>query len=228
MQDDCRFDESILLDYLRGAAPPEVQVQIERTAACQTAVQQLAAQLAALYRIECPDAPMLVAYQEQQIAESTLQLMLRQHIATCTHCTEELALLTAIDTVALVPRQAPLRRLVMAVFQSPLGRAQPIRGDVLQYQVEHMSVHLRVRPQIERRAVWTVRGQLRAADGHLAGHLVQGVRARPRADADQPIFGQVDAHGAFRFDELYAGVYALEIDTPDCTIVIDQLSIGNP
>lgn len=225
--DDCGFDEIVLLDYLLGAASPGVRVQIEQTAACQAAAQQLAAQLGVLYRVECPDAPTLIAYQERRIGDSTLQLVLRQHVAHCSHCTEELALLAAIDTIPLVPQPAPVRRLLTAVFQSPLLRAQAVRGDLLQYQIGQMSIHLRVRLLGDRRGMWTVRGQLRVADGRLAANLAQSVRARPSAAPAQVILGAIEAQGAFRLDGLRAGMYALELDTPDCTIVINQLSVGN-
>lgn len=223
----CDCDELALLEYLLGAAPPDLHAQIVRQPACVAAAHQLTITLATMYRFSCPDVPTLVAYQEQRVADATLQLVLHQHVAGCLHCAEELTLLGAIDAVPLLPLPSPARRMIEAVVQSPLLRPQPLRGDLLQYTVEQISIQLRVRPQIDRRGVWTVRGQLRAVDGQLATNLVESVCVRSSAVSDQPIVGAVETQGAFRFDGLLAGVYALEIDTAECTIVIKQLHVGN-
>lgn len=225
MDQPCELDEAVLLDYVLGAAPAELRSRIEGSPACRAAAESLARSLSLLYRFECPDAELLVAYGERRIVDSTLDLVLHAHSAACLHCREELALLDAIDKLPLSPRPELLRRIILAEYRPQL--AQALRGDTLQYQAEQLSVSLRIRPELGGRGRWTVRGQLRGADGALAAGLLQAVSLQ-RTDWPEPAAGAVEAGAAFRLGNLEAGTYLLAIDTPDQTINIPNLVIGTP
>lgn len=225
MDTACAFDEIVLLDYLLGEAAPEQHIAIEQSPACRAEAVRMAQQLAALYRTNCPDVAMLVAYQERRIADSTLALVVHQHAATCSHCTQELGLLAQIDGVSLEAPPSALRRLVEAVFQAPLARATAVRGDLLLYTTPKFAVHLRVRQVIGQPGTWTVRGQVRTGDGQLAVDLIQTAQARA-ANGDLTS-ATVESGGAFRFEQLSAGTLTLTLYTADEEIIIQQFSVGD-
>lgn len=222
MDQACKHDEAVLLEYLLGTAQLELRDEIQGSAPCRAAAEALAGRLSALYRWECPDEQLLVAYNERRIADSTLELMLRAHVEACALCGEELLLLAAVDELPLWPRPHPLRRVIKAVYRAPLAQPLPLRGDMLHYDAEQWSVQLRVRSEIEHAGRWTVRGQLRSAGGALAGGVLQAVRAY-RAQQAEPIEGSVEAGGAFRLSELEAGSYAFALELADQRIEFDLL-----
>lgn len=88
-----------LFDYLLGTASPELQAHIAQSPEAQQAAHALAKQLAALYRVTCPQVPVLVAYQEGRIGDHNLAQQLTEHVSSCSHCPAELAMLYAIDDI---------------------------------------------------------------------------------------------------------------------------------
>lgn len=222
MQTACPFDEIVLYNYLRGEAAPAQQTAIEASPACRAEAKRLARQLAAMFRLHCPDVATLVAYEEGRIADSTLALIVRQHVAICPHCAEEHALLAKIDAVPMVT-PSPLRRVV-ALFQPPLARATALRGDLLLYTTAELAVHLRVRQAIGHAGMWTVRGQVRTADGRLATNQIEAVEAHA---ADGTTVGAALETAGFRFERLPAGLWTLMLQTAEDEIVIEQFAVGD-
>ncbi|MBV9790434.1 MAG: hypothetical protein JOZ51_19740 [Chloroflexi bacterium] len=228
MDQPCLLDEATLFDYVIGTAAPGVRQAVEQSASCQAVAQQMAREIGPLmqilYRVTCPDVETLVAYQEQRLSNSTQQLVIHKHLSECPLCQEEYALLAEIDAVPLAAPPRLVRRLVEAIFQSPLALPQPLRGDTLAYATERVTIQLRVRAAESHR--WNVRGQARTADGQpLDG--IEAARLQLIDAGDASFQGRAQAGGIFRFDQVEAGTYALYVQTADEEIVIRELVIGH-
>lgn len=226
----CPLDQATLLAYITGDATPEVRNTIMRSPACQEAVAALAREvgplLEALYRSDCPDVATLVRYQERQLA-STHQLVVRQHVAGCPVCQEEVALLAAIDQVPL-PAPQRLRRVIEAIFQPPKHRAAPLRGDMLHYQTPQIAILLSTRQAHGQARTWSLRGEARTPAGIRASGALETVFLRSlRPDDQGEQHGAVADNGTFAFQQLAPGRYSLHLLTADEEIVIRQVIVGD-
>jgi DNA-directed RNA polymerase specialized sigma24 family protein len=227
----CGLNEGLLLDYITGAASPDVRLTIERSPECLAAARRLARELRpllrSLYRMSCPDAPTLVAYQERRL-DAAAQLVAHRHIVACPRCQEEITLLGDIDAMPLAPTPGALRRLVEALFQPTLGQSQPARGELLRYETPQVLINLSVRRAPGRPRTWTLRGQVRTPDGRRMRGQIEAVLLRqldaPDQD-EQP--GTIETSGSFVFRGLLAGNYRLRLLTAEEEIIIRRIVVGD-
>ena len=227
----CHLDEEQLLDYVLGTASLELCRQVEETAACRQAAQQLALDIlplmAWLRRLECPAAENLVAYHEQQL-DSTTQLVIHRHVAGCPDCQAECQLLDQISALALEGQPGPLRRLVEAIFQSPLALPQALRGELLVFTAPTITIHLSTRISRGQPRSWILRGQARTSDGLQAQAMLEAVELYPLDLPEEPGQpGHLEQQGSFVFRDLPAGSYRLHVLTSDEEIVIRRIIIGH-
>lgn len=117
--------DSDLLAYLKGATPPAINQHIAECPECQERVEALAAPPSrltqALYRITCPSSLQLGEYQLGLLPEPAAQAV-TQHLCTCPHCTQELALLKAYlakvsPDLAPIPASSLVERVRVRVAQ---------------------------------------------------------------------------------------------------------------
>ena len=128
----------------------------------------------------------------------------------------------------LEPSPGPLRRIVEALFQTPLGLAQPVRGGLLYYRTPTLAIQLSARRMPGGRRAWVLRGELRTHDGQRLVGVIESI-AIQRTDAlDQTaIAGTIEASGVFAIADLAAGTYQLSLTTADEEIIIRRLEIGD-
>jgi hypothetical protein len=230
MEQRCFLPDEQLLDYIQGSAGAELSAVIERTPSCLSAARRLAAELHALkrlmHRISCPDQEVLIDYQERRL-DGMQQLVVRQHLLTCPLCQEEYEMLCAIDAIPLTPPPAGLRRFFEALFQSPLSLPQPARGQVLHYRIPHLSINLSPRKSEGQGRSWTLRGQVRTAEGEQAAGIVESVLLRAYEDATLLYEGSVEPNGSFLLRGIPEGQYSLTVITAEEEILIRQLLVGD-
>lgn len=226
----CSLNEEQLLDYVLGIASLHLRQMVEQTPACTLAARQLALDILPLMswlrRLACPDAESLVAYHEQQL-DSTTQLVIHRHIAGCPECQAECQLLDQIAAMPLETPPGPLRRLIEAVFQSPLAHPQPVRGELLTFVAPTITLHLSTRIAAGKARSWILRGQARSPEGLQAENMIESVLLRALdAPSLQELAGTVEPHGAFVFRDLAAGSYSVHVFTHAEEIVIRRIIIG--
>ena len=94
--DPTKVNESELMAYVDGTADQAVVEHVRRCPACARRAQELAALQGALtarlYRVSCPTADQLIAYQQGDLRGSE-KLTVAQHLRQCPHCARELAAL---------------------------------------------------------------------------------------------------------------------------------------
>ena len=230
MSGPCTLDESILLDYISGVATAEERALVEQTPDCRAAAQRLGQQvkplLRLLHRLECPPLEALIAYHEQRLASSAA-LEWHQHIVTCVRCQDELALFAAIDAAPPLHPPGIVRRIVEALFQSPLGMPHPVRGGGL-YTTPHLQIDLSMATVDGPPRRWTIWGEVRTTEGLAVPNMVEAVTLQRLDRLNQPaevVVGTVEADGAFVVAELPAGRYRLGMQTAAEEVVI-VLNVG--
>jgi DNA-directed RNA polymerase specialized sigma24 family protein len=230
MGEPCELDEATLLDYISGVASIEIRRAVERSPACLAAAERLAATILplmrALYRASCPEAATLIAYHERRL-EGTAALLVRQHLAICHLCQEEMGTIAALDTT---PTERPWlgRRIIEAIMVSALDLPQPVRGRVLHFQTPQVAINLSLRKTEGMPRTWTLRGQIRTPEGLVLSGQIEAATLRPLGPPEQPeAAGTIDADGSFVFERLPAGAYTLTIITPDEEIMIRRLLVGD-
>jgi hypothetical protein len=230
-EEPCAMSEALLLDYITGAAASDLRLAVERSPACLAAARRLAHELRPLlrrlYRMSCPDAPTLVAYQERQL-QGAAHLVIHRHITGCPLCQEECALLAEIDSVPLTPTPGAMRRLVEALFQPAIGLPQPARGELLRYESPQVLIALSVRRMPGQPRTWTLRGQARTPDGRHIPGMIEAALLRPLDTPDQEEQpGAIEASGSFVFRRLLAGAYSLRLLTAEEEIIIRRIVVGD-
>jgi RNA polymerase sigma factor (sigma-70 family) len=230
-EERCALSEALLLDYITGAASPDLRLSVERSPGCRAAAHRLARELRPLlrhlYRMSCPDPEALIAYQEQRL-DGTAQLAIHRHVAGCPLCQEECVLLAEIDAAALTPVSGLVRRVVEAFFQSPLGIPQPVRGELLRYQTPQILISLNMRKAQGKPRTWTLRGQIRTPDGQRVAGVLDAALLRPLHDPEQGQHqGTIEANGSFVFRGLPAGGYSLSLLMVEEEILIRRIVIGD-
>jgi hypothetical protein len=183
--------------------------------------------LSLLHRITCPDPETLVNYQERRLA-GTERLVIARHIAECPLCAEELHILNSIDAVPLESTPSLGRRLIEAIFQSPLQLPQPVRGTILHYRALDLLIHLIVRKMPDQSGLWLIRGQIRTLEGQLVLEQIERVTLRTLNDPEETLQEtDIESGSSFNFGELPTGLYTLTVFTADTEIVIPELLIGD-
>jgi hypothetical protein len=236
----CLLNEEVLLDYALESASEEVQAAVEQSPACLAKARHLKRELVSLqrvcYRMTCPDATTLVAYQHGRIT-GTAQLVIHAHLSVCPLCQHEVALLALMDTTATTTTRSPWRQVVDAVFQPPLAHA--LRGSRMRhYQTTHdppLAINLNTSQRAARGqqpSSWTIRGEIRTSDGaKLANALQAATMYRSDHPDPSPYQGTVQADGSFAIAGLPDGVFDLHLLTireeAEEEIVVHRVVIGD-
>jgi hypothetical protein len=218
-----------LMAYGDGESAAEVAAHLEGCSTCadqaQSYMNLLGGLRHSLYRFDCPDPHTLGEYQ-LGLLEPEQDRGVAAHAAECDACSAELQTLRsylampAPVTDSLVERA---RRMVATLFRPAPGLAYGgLRGTseatTQVFQVEDVSLTVGA-------------GQGR---GTLVG-LVLIAGTDPRAlegrtvrlvPADHgALDSRLDDLGNFEFDQVPAGLYALEIELPDAMVVVEELRI---
>lgn len=228
----CAYDEATLLEYMMGIGPAEVSAAIAVSPACQRAVHTLIRELGTLlqilYRQQCPTTEKLIAYQSKEL-QGTEQMVLHQHVTHCPLCQEEMQILTAIDNVTLVAEENWLRRAIEAIFQSPLGLPQPVRGEWLHYRTPELLIMISVRRGSTQARTWTLRAQLRNEAGQLISDRIEHALLQrldtPTEELHTLTIAPEDTSLVFK--NLTAGDYTLQVFIPNTEILIRKITIGD-
>jgi hypothetical protein len=172
----------------------------------------------ALYRVDCPPPHALGEY-ELDLLETQQRIEVARHLTECDACRAEL-LEARTFLGAEIEVSEPLvgwgRRIVAALLAPRAGPAYALRGAAqagnLVYAVEGITLSLSV-------GRGTLSG-LVVAEGYsseqLQGRVVRLVNG-PATSLD-------DLSG-FDFTEVPSGVYTLEMDLPDNTVVVEALPL---
>jgi hypothetical protein len=225
----CRLEETVLLDYIMGIADAEMTAAIQASPACLQRVRELAQGLGPFllfsYRMDCPSPEALVAYQQRTLPGSE-RLVLYQHIEQCPRCREDIMTFEAIDHSAKTNNASVFRRIVEALYQSPL--AFGLQGEWLHYRTADLAIYMSPRQEPGKQRGWSVRIQLRTLQGELHTHLVESAHLQ-RVDQESliEVTGNLSAdQSSLIFRDVRAGHYCLSILWPEQEIIIRDLPIG--
>jgi hypothetical protein len=218
-----------LMAYGDGEAAADTLAHVQGCATCTAQVASLTQAQAALtrtlYRFDCPPAHSLGEYQ-LDLLDPEPRRQVAAHLVDCDACQLEMQTLRGYLAMpspmpdSLVQRA---RRVVATLFRPAPGLAYSgLRGTSAEttrvYQVD--DVTLTVGPGQSRGSlvglVLTAGGELQALEGHTV-RLVSIER-----DA---LTSALDDLGNFEFDDVPAGIYALELDLPDALIVVEELRV---
>ena len=194
-------------DQARGYA--QIQVELRRS----------------LYRFDCPDAHALGEYQ-LDLLEPEHHRTIARHAVECDACRLELHTLRSYLALPTAVPESPLeqvRRMVATLFRPAPGLAYGgLRGTseatTRVFQVEDVTVT--VGPGQGR---GTLVGLVLVASAEPQALDGRAVRLIPVDRAT--LSSSMDDLGNFEFENIPAGLYALEIDLPDAQVVVEELRL---
>jgi DNA-directed RNA polymerase specialized sigma24 family protein len=224
----CKYNEVLLLDYMMGLLPPAIAAGIEASPVCVQQVQRLAWEMTPflqhVYRMHCPTATDLVAYQQRRLPGGE-RLVIYRHLEDCLRCQEDLQMLAAVDAEG-ERRSTLLRRVIEAIYQPAL--AIGLQGDWLHYQTPDLFINISINQENDKQRNWTVHLQLRTQLGELQSMLVESVEMASLAQpATERFVGTLDARKrSLVFRDLPMGEYSLSIVMPNEEVIIRKLLVG--
>jgi hypothetical protein len=126
-----------------------------------------------------------------------------------------------------VERPNLLRRLVEAIFSSPLAMPQPVRGGWLHYRTPQVMVNLSTRKSIGKPRTWTLHAQLRTHEGRLISDQAESALLHMLTGPEH--FSITPRHGtpSLVFHDLPAGDYSLQIVLAVEEVIIRKISVGD-
>jgi hypothetical protein len=215
--------------YGDGEAPDSV---IAHVAACSTCAEQASSYAhiqvelkRSLFRFDCPEAHTLGEYQ-LDLLEPEQRRSVAAHVVDCDACSVELQTLRSFLALPTSIADSPLeyaRRLVATLFRPAPGLAYGgLRGaseaTTRVFQVEDVTVTVGPGqgPGTLVGLVLMAGTEPQALDGR-AVRLILPDRA--------PLSSSMDDLGNFEFEDVPAGMYALEIDLPDAQVVVEELRL---
>jgi hypothetical protein len=215
--------------YGDGEAPASVVAHID---GCSTCTAQLGSYAhiqvelrRALYRFDCPDAHTLGEYQ-LDLLEPQHRRSIATHATDCDACSAELQLLRSYLAMPTTIPESSLehaRRLVATLFRPAPGLAYGgLRGTseatTRVFQVEDVTVTLG-----PGQGPGTLVGLVLIAGADPQALDGRAVRLIPTDR--RPLSSSIDDLGNFEFEDVPAGLFALEIDLPDAQVVVEELRI---
>lgn len=225
----CRYEETVLLDYLMGMAETTVAAAIERSPACVQRVYELVQRFGPFlhfaYRMNCPAPEQLVAYQQRTLP-GTERLMLYQHVEQCPRCREDLMTLQSIDATEGAASKPYLQQVIEAIYQSPL--AFGLQGGWLHYRTAEVFINISSRKNRTKARSWTLHAQVRSHEGQLLTPLVESASLEAQEQTSSVIYHlerSID-DSLLVFRDVQAGSYCLSIVLPDSEIIIRHLIVG--
>lgn len=228
------LEEGDLLASLDGVASPSVMAHIAQCAACTDSRAALLSMNnffdVALYRQPCPDADMLLAYQAGLLPRKE-QGPIKQHLADCLLCQEEVAQLAAISTsteLSLWERLLLTGKQILNALRLPAtqGPAFALLGDEQQqqiYQAGDFQLIISMSKPLSSTNIWQLEGQLLNQNDPLM--LYEGQISLLR-EHESAVTDSIDDLGYFMLPDIEAGDYQLLLELPTMIIPIDQLTIA--
>lgn len=228
-----------LLAYLDGEAGPEVEAHLQRCPHCRERAEELASiqgwVSAQLHRLSCPDAHELGEYHLGLLSKERTAAV-RDHLATCPHCTREVAQLEGyLDHLAPEISTTPLqrvRRLVARLFvpdERPraTGRLAPAPAYAVRgteegprlYRIEEFQIAIEVQEDVAAPGQRILLGLVTGAGTEtLEAYLQQAGRSVARSG--------VDELGNLVFTALAPGSYDLVLRSADLEIRVPKILVG--
>ncbi len=215
--------------YGDGEAPASV---VAHVATCSTCTAQVSSYThiqvelrRTLFRFDCPDAHTLGEYQ-LDLLEPEHRRTVAAHAGDCDACSVELQTLRSYLALPTAIADSPLgqaRRLMATLFRPAPGLAYGgLRGTseatTRVFQVEDVTVTVGPGP-----AAGTLVGLVLVAGAEPQALDGRSVRLIPLDRA--ALSSSMDDLGNFEFEDLLAGLYALEIDLPDAQVIVEELRL---
>lgn len=242
-QNTPQLDDAELLMALDGEADPEVAMHVSQCPQCQqraallSSVQQAAS--ARLYRVACPSSLELGEH-HMSLLPAARSAAVRQHVAVCPHCAQELAQLDAFLSspdpyLHPAPWQAIKRNVQVIVARLTNGPqlgglfGQPARAPALAglrgeerrpltYEAGDAQIILEVQnsaPQAGRKTLM----------GLVLGWDTEETMVRLWRDERLVSTVPLDAFGNFTIDDLAPGPYEMFVTHEPAEVYIQDLNI---
>ncbi|NJP04587.1 MAG: carboxypeptidase regulatory-like domain-containing protein [Chloroflexaceae bacterium] len=201
---------------------------------------------AALYRVGCPEAHVLLQYQAGLLDAAEWQTT-HEHVVTCTDCQRELADIDAVPTpfvsyvgvVNPAPAQAPRPSLrerleqaglhvIRAFLQPAIGQpALAVRGGQtreLLYRAGDYEILLSVVPPLVSEPLWQIEGHITMP--MTTGAALQGAQVHLVRQGQSVFVDGIDEFGYFLLDQVNAGSYVIHIESAPEQILIEDVVIA--
>jgi len=215
--------------YGDGEAPASVVAHVDGCSTCTEQVSSYAhiqvGLRRMLFRFDCPDAHTLGEYQ-LDLLEPEHRRSIAAHATDCDACSVELQTLRSYLATPTTIADSPLehaRRMVATLFRPAPGLAYGgLRGTseatTRVFQVEDVTVT--VGPG---QGPGTLVGLVLIAGADP--QALDGRRVRLIPTDRAPLGSSMDDLGNFEFEDVPAGMYALEIELPDAQVVVEELRL---
>jgi anti-sigma factor RsiW len=225
--------EGDLVAYLEGAASPAVIGHIARCPACAAeaaALREIDLLFTAVHaRPECPDLDDLLQYQAGLLTRAE-QRRIKRHVVSCEACQAELAALTISEPGPLPADR--LRQTGRAILRALLAPASAtptfaVRGDErrwLEYRAGGYRIILGLVPPLAAEQIWQIEGQLLREDEALPA--LDGAAVQLLRDDAVVARDTVDDFGYFALERLAPGLYAIQVDLDQTSILIEDVKLA--
>lgn len=222
------LDADQVLAYVDGDATSEAALHIQVCADCRALAHGYGATQrrlrGMLSRFACPSPDELGEY-ELGIAGPEMRPRLAAHVAACPRCQEELRALRAMLREDLVaPAQRPLerlRRIVATLVPPPAVAYAALRGgepESRTYRAEDVVITVGPGPILTTGQPLAIAGLIWRETGE-PGDVVAGSVRLVQPDGTEEA-AEIDDLGGFAFDRIRPGIYELQIDLGDTTIIV--------
>jgi len=187
----------------------------------------------AMYRFACPSPHDLGEYELDLVPPET-RTQIAGHVLRCPRCAEDLRHLRTLQAdAALQPAPQPsaadsvrqVVRIVATLFEPPLRPAVGFRGAEATpsrtYRADGTTLTIATEPGVTRDQV-TVIGLIDQSEAPVD---LAGSAARLIAPSGATFIAEIDALRNVVFEDVPQGVYQLELELPQHTIVIEDLQV---
>jgi len=239
----CKFSLELtniqLLQYVDGEADTDVIAHIEKCAHCSARADQLRLSSerlsGSLYRATCPPSMELGEYHLDTLSASR-SAVIKQHLADCPHCQEELAQLEEflMDDLELSPFRAA--KVLVAQLHTILEKGQEETGTLmpalagirsegnvsegapLVYRVDDIQISLEVHTESHQT-------DKKVLLGIVTGLATEGLKVHLQQQKHSLEITEVDPGGNFILPGLIGGSYELLLRHPETDVLIRDLAI---
>lgn len=227
VNDTCKYDDVVLLDYLLGMVDEKIALSIEASVACMYQVEQLKDELGDFlqisYRYNCPPPETLVDYQQKTLS-GTDRLVAFRHITQCVRCQEDLAMLHVVAEPEKSSSPFFLRRVTEALYRPAVSYG--LQGDWMHFYTPELFVNISTRQAANHVRTWTVRVQLRSTEGELMTEHVESAVLDSSTSSTYKTRGE-NGKSSLVFKDVEMGDYHLTLILPEEEIVIRKITVGS-
>lgn len=222
-----------ILAFVGGDAPPHIAALIRACPACAAQAQEYAATerglRQSLYRFDCPPPQQLGDYQLGWLPTAE-RVAIATHLRVCPHCSAELHTLRAFmaEDIAIDVTLVERARRIIATLIPPrpqgalLGVRGVVDGDQRLYEAEDLVVALDI-TAARSASRGAINGLVYTVGDEEPLWAGRSVRLAPTTEHERVT--QLDEAGGFALDQLPSGVYTLEVELADCTLVIPEVRV---